>query len=202
VAVVCLAWPAPMGSGLPVTAEVTLDEVRAAPHRTALITARLDPPDAAEDAVWWHGLAWQGLNWDRGSSKIVELEEVDDGVYRTERPLPVGGDWKSLLRLHVDDRLLAVPVYLPRDSAIPAPEVPARSRFERSFVTDKQIVQREAITSNIWLQRIAYGVLLLIGVAWIGVFGWALRRLGRTEMRIQRQTPTPRARLQGAAAPS
>jgi hypothetical protein len=202
VAVFCLAWPAPMGSGSAVTAEVTLDEVRGAPHRTALLTARLDPPDAAEDAVWWHGLAWQGLDWDRGSSKIVELEEVDDGVYRTLRPLPVGGDWKSLLRLHVDDRLVAVPVYLPRDSAIPAPEVPARSRFERSFVADKQIVQREAITSNIWLQRIAYGVLLLIGVAWIAIFGWALRRLDRAEMRVQRQTPTPRAKLQGVAAPS
>lgn len=200
-AIFCLAWPAPMGSGSPVTAEVTLEEVGEAPHRTALITARLDPPDAAEDAVWWHGLAWQGLNWDRGSSKIVELEEVDNGIYRTVRPLPVGGDWKSLLRLHVDDRLLAVPVYLPRDSAIPAPVVPARSSFERSFVTDKQIVQREAVTSNIGLQRIAYGLLLLIGIAWIAIFGWALRRLGHTDMRRQRQTP-PHARLQGAAASS
>jgi hypothetical protein len=198
-AIFCLAWPAPLGSGSPVTAEVTVDEVREAPHRTAVITARLDPPDAAEDAVWWHGLAWQGLDWDRGSSKIVELEKVDEGVYRTVRPLPVGGDWKSLLRLHVDDRLLAVPVYLPQDSAIPAPEVPARSRFERSFVTDKQIVQREAITPNIWLQRIAYSVLLLIGVVWIAIFGWALRRLGHTDMRVQRTTPTVRAPVRSAA---
>jgi hypothetical protein len=149
-----------------------------------VITASLDPPDAAENALWFQGLAWQGLNWDRGSSKLVAVEEVDDGVYRTAEPIPVGGDWKSLLRLHVRDRLLALPVYLPEDRAIPAPEVPAPATFERDFVTDKEIVQREAITSNLWLQRIAYGLLLLIGVMWIGLFGWALMRLARREPQV------------------
>src|SRR5918992_4882301 len=184
VALACLAWPAPMGTGQTVTARVDLEEVRAAPDRTAVITARLDPPDSAENALWFQGLAWQGLNWDRGSSKLVAVEEVNDGVYRTAEPIPVDGDWKSFVRLHVGDRLLALPVYLPEDRAIPAPEVPAPATFERDFVTDKEIVQREAITSNLWLQRIAYGLLLLIGVMWIGLFGWALMRLARREPQV------------------
>jgi hypothetical protein len=202
VALVCLAWPAPMGMGPTIRANVTLEEVRNAPDRTAVITARLDPPDAADHALWFQGLAWQGLNWDRGSSKLVEVEEVSNGVYRTTAPLPVGGDWKSLLRLHVDDRLLALPVYLPEDRAIPAPEVPAPATFERSFVTDKEIVQREAITSNIWMQRIGYSLLLIIGLVWIGLFAWALSRLARTDLEVQRPASTSPAKLQTASATS
>lgn len=202
VAVVCLAWPAPMSAGATVTANVSLDRVRGMSDRSARVTARLNPPDAAEDAVWFHGLAWQGLNWDRGSSQLVDVEELDEGVYGTTRALPVGGDWKTMLRLHIDDRLLALPVYLPEDPAIPAPEVPARATFERSFVTDKDIVQREAITSSVWLQRIAYGLLLLLGALWIGIFGWALTRLARTDLPRPRQASSVGVTLRNASAAS
>jgi hypothetical protein len=110
---------------------------------------------------------------------VVPVEEVGPGVYRTVGGVPVGGEWKSLLRLHLDDRLLALPLYLPEDPAIPAPEVPAPARFTRSFVMDRTVVQREAIVTNPGLQRIAYGLLLAIAVAWLIAFAWALARLGR-----------------------
>ena len=62
----------------------------------------------------------------------------------SNEPIPVYGDWKAEFRLHHGRSLLGVPVYLPNDPAIPAKEVPARASFERPFVRDKQILQREA----------------------------------------------------------
>jgi hypothetical protein len=174
-AVACLVYPAPM-STTPVVAHVTLD--RATPDsERAIVNVRLDPPDAAENNLWFHSLAWQGLDWDRGSSVHSQMEETGPGTYRSQEPVPAGGDWKSLVRLHVDDRVMAVPIYLPEDPAIPAPEVPAEATFAREFVADKEIVQREAISDNIGLQRIAYGILLAIGIIWIASMGWGLARL-------------------------
>ncbi len=39
--------------------------------------------------------------------------------------MPLGGEWKSMLRVQKDRQLASVPVFLPADAAIPAPEVPA-----------------------------------------------------------------------------
>ena len=66
------------------------------------------------------------------------------GVYRTTKPIPVHGEWKALLRLHRGNSLQGVPIYLPRDPAIPAAEVPAERTFVRTFVPDKRLLQREA----------------------------------------------------------
>jgi hypothetical protein len=199
VAVLCLAIPAPTRQGAPIEADVTLRDVPSAEERRAVVTMRLDPPDAAEDALWFHALAWQGLEGRRGGSEIVGLARIGDGVYRTVGPVPVSGGWKTLVRLHVDDRILAVPVFLPEDPAIPAPEVPARPRFERAFVPDKQILQREALTTSVALQRLAYGVLAAIAAAWLIAFAWGLGRLASgSSGRGTRPTPSHR----GATSPA
>jgi hypothetical protein len=172
----CLAYPAPMPVGDPVTAHVTLDRATRDAER-ATVNVRLEPADAAEDALWFHALAWQGLDWQRGGSVHSQFDEVGPGEYRSKEPIPTTGDWKALIRLHVDEHVIASPVYLPRDTAIPAPEVPAEPQFTREFVADKEIVQREAVGDNIGLQRIAYGILLAIGVVWIASMAWGLHRL-------------------------
>jgi hypothetical protein len=161
---------------------VTLD--RATSGR-ATVEVRLEPEDAAEDALWFHALAWQGLDWERGSSVHSQFESSGTGVYRSTEPIPVSGDWKALIRLHVDKHVLAAPIYLPEDPAIPAPEVPAEDEFSREFVADKKIVQREATGDHLTLQRIAYTAIALIGVLWIASLGWGLMRL--------RRLPAPRS---------
>ena len=172
----CLVYAAPMDKGEPVTANVALE--RGSPDaERASVTVSLEPRDAAEDALWFHALAWQGLDWNRGSSVHSQFEEIEPGVYRSEEPVPTTGEWKALIRLHVDDRVMATPIYLPEDEAIPAPEVPAENRFSREFVPDKEIVQREAVGGNLTLERIAYGILLLIGIVWIAAMAWGLVRL-------------------------
>jgi hypothetical protein len=143
----------------------------------AYLNVELEPRDAARDALWFEAISWQGLDWNRGQSPLVDLEEVSDGVYRSPRPLPVSGQWKTLIRLQVDNDVVAVPVYMPADPAIPAEEVPAESSFTRSFVRDKEILQREAITDDVGLQRVGYGILVLIGLLWIASVAWALARI-------------------------
>ena len=40
---------------------------------------------------------------------------------------PISGNWKSLIRLHTGSSIVAVPLYLPEDPAIPILEVAATS---------------------------------------------------------------------------
>ncbi|MGH2819425.1 MAG: hypothetical protein ACRDJ5_02090, partial [Actinomycetota bacterium] len=132
----------------------------------------LDPPQAARDAEWFNITAWQG-----GGSVVEPLAERSPGVYEAEGPVPVHGEWKALIRLHRGRSLVAVPVYLPRDPAIPAPAVPARSDFSRPFTSDKRIVLREARDVPASLTFGATGAILLLAAAWVMTLTWGLRRL-------------------------
>jgi hypothetical protein len=172
----CLAYPAPTQPPR-VAADVSLDFVEQDGSRAATVTIRPDPPEIAQNALWFDTMSWQGLDWDRGSKKLVEFEEVAPGEYRSVEAVPVEGEWKTMVRLHNEGYLVALPIYMARDPAIPADGIPARERFRRDFVPDKELLQREAITSNSPLQRTAYGVLATIAIAWIAAFAWGLNRL-------------------------
>ena len=108
------------------------------------------------------------------------------GVYRTVEPVPVDGTWKTILRLHRDDEVLGLPVFLPEDPAIPAKEVPATSGLERAFVLDKKNLQREQKQGVAGLVTTAsYAAVGLITLMLFAVLFWGLRRvrmrLGRDE---------------------
>ena len=66
---------------------------------------------------------------------------------------------------------------MPDDPAIPAKGVPATAKFERPFVRDKQILQREAKPGALGLTLIAYAIVLAITLSIIGLNAWALVRL-------------------------
>ena len=178
VALLCLAYPAPMRAPANAGATVDLEFVRYEGFDSAIATVRPQPASIAKDAIWFQTLSWQGRNWNRGGKRMVDFEEISPGVYRTLEPVPVEGEWKSLIRLHNEGYLVALPIYMPRDAAIPAEEVPASQHFTRDFIDDKQLLQREAKTDQVGLQRIGYTILSLIGLAWLGAFGWGLLRLG------------------------
>src|SRR4051812_10820272 len=59
VGVIVFAVPESVPSNPP-TATIALKETQAAPKREALVTVKLDPPDAAKDARWLNVTAWQG----------------------------------------------------------------------------------------------------------------------------------------------
>jgi hypothetical protein len=157
------------------SARVTLTDVGGAGGRHVAARIEINPPHAARDARWLTVTAWQG-----GGFVLDRLERVGPGVYRTTKPIPVHGDWKALVRLHRGDSIQGMPIYLPRDRAIPAPAVPAEHRFVRTFVPDKRLLQREAKdgTSPV-LSVAAYGAVLGIALALLGGLGWGMARLAR-----------------------
>ena len=174
VLVVCIGLPLRTESGPPLRASVTLDEVRPAPAREVMATVEIDPAAPAADAKWLHAMAWQG-----GGSRLVELREVSHGVYRTAEPLPIDGDWKAMVRLHTGSAILAMPVYLPEDRAIPVREVPAEPRFERAFQLDSEVLRREETGGAAWLSGAAYGILAVVALAWLAAILAAVTRFAR-----------------------
>jgi hypothetical protein len=169
-----IAYALPASKGDPVVAAVTLDETRPAPNREAVVTVRLDPADAADDAEWFNVTGWQG-----GGSTLVAMDRVGPGTYRSAEPVPVHGSWKSILRLHRGDSIAGMPVFMPVDRAIPAPEVPAPASFERAFVLDKKNLQREqkeGVSGSLTLG--AYLTVLAIATLLIAALVACLARLG------------------------
>ena len=157
-----------------VRASVSLQEVTPAPNRAVQATVRIDPPSAARDADWLTAMAWQG-----GGLHNDHLRKIGPGVWRTTTPLPVHGNWKAMVRLQRKRSIVAIPVYLPKDAAIPAPETPAPAHFERSFVREKDILQREQKSDvPASLATIAYGTVGSIVLVLLALLGWSLARLG------------------------
>jgi hypothetical protein len=182
VVVASLAYTLPVTEGAPTTARVTLEETRPAPEREVVATATLDPPDAAENSEWFSVTAWQG-----GGSAVVDMKRVGPGTYRSEGPIPVNGTWKSILRLHTGNAIVGAPIFMPEDTAIPAPEVPASASFERAFQLDTENLQRERKDGVAgWVTLAGYLTVLLIAAAMIAALSIALARLGGARMRRRR----------------
>jgi hypothetical protein len=183
VALVAVAWPMPTHGGQGTTARIDVRELSPAPARTVEATITVDPRTAAEDAAFFNLTAWQGANWSRQRVIIDPLRRVGPGVWRTTVPVPVHGQWKAIVRLQKGRTLAALPVYMPADPGIPASAVLPQATSTRSFVPDKQILQREFTGGPGWLQGVAYGTLGVVGVGWVALIAWGLGRLLHGEAR-------------------
>jgi hypothetical protein len=168
-------------------ATVTLTDVQPAPNREVTARVQIDPPDVADDATWVQMTSWQG-----GGRVVDRLERTGPGTYESTEPVPVYGDWKTLLRLHEGNALLAVPVYLPADSAIPAPAVKAEPQFTRTFVDETKILQRE-LKDDVpgWITIAASLTVLLISLSFVFALAWGL---GRAAGGASGETRPPRGR--------
>jgi hypothetical protein len=167
-------------------ASVSLTNVNGPPDREVQATVKMHPADAAANAKWLSATAWQG-----GGLVVDRLAKVGPGTYRTTEPIPVNGDWKSTLRLQTGRSVLGLPIYMPRDPAIPVGGVPATAHFDRPFVKDKQLLQREQKKDvPSWLTTLAPLVVLAIAIALITALSLGLAWLGRSG----RGTPTRRQR--------
>jgi hypothetical protein len=178
--------------------QVTLADVRSGPDRTVDATVRLDPPTVADDAFWLQAISWQG-----GGLVVDQLERVSPGVYRTTKPLPVNGTWKTLIRLQSDNYVAGLPIYLPEDSAIPAPAVNATASFDRPFTDETQILQRE-LRSGVpgYLAGIAYTVVGSIVLSLLVLLGWVLNRIARTDDQRPRRRRERASRPAGGEVPA
>jgi hypothetical protein len=188
-----IGWALPMSTDGPERAQVALKDIESGGERTVQATIRLDPPESVDDPEFMNVTAWQG-----GGSVVDPLEKIGDGVYRTTKPIPVYGGWKSTMRIQQGDALISMPVFMPRDQAIPAAEVPAKPSFTRGFVADHEVLQRErkeGVSGALTL--IAYLTVLAIALGLIALIAWSLLRVDRGEARSRRvgRTQRPRAEL-------
>jgi hypothetical protein len=155
-----------------VSAQVSLRDVGGPAGREVEATVRLHPADAAADAEWFDVTAWQG-----GGLVVAPLKRSGPGVYRSTEPIPVHGNWKAMIRLHDGSSLTALPIYLPRDEAIPVGEVPAPANFARSFGDEHQLLQREAKGGSPLVTALAYSAVAGIALSLLVLLAWALHRL-------------------------
>jgi hypothetical protein len=178
-ALAVIVWAIPMPNGTPPKATLTLTPAKPLPNGESqvLVTAKLDPPDAAKDNRWFAVTAWQG----KQRSIVGKMDELGPGLYRANMPIPIGGpDWKATLRLQRGRAVLGLPLYLPADPAIPVPKVAAKSGATLVFQRDKSLLQREQKKGVPgFLTGAAYIAVFLIWAGMIAVVSWGLARLAR-----------------------
>jgi hypothetical protein len=185
-----VAYPLPISDGSPVTAQIKLTDVQGPPNRLVNAEVRLTPPDAAKGAEWFKTTSWQG-----GGAVVAGLQQVSPGVYRTTKPMPVYGNWKTTLRLERGSSVQGLPIYMPEDKAIPAKGIPAQPEMTRAFVRDKKNLQREQKGGVPgFLTTLAYLVVLAIVIAILAALTIGLRRMDRDRERSTRGPDAPAGR--------
>ncbi|WP_439098189.1 hypothetical protein [Mycobacterium europaeum] len=180
-------------------ATVTLTDLPSPPgQRMVSADVRITPADmVSQHPEWLTILSWQGrMENDRGLV-IDRLQQVGPGHYRSTQPVPVWGSWKTLLRVQDGYTMTAVPIWEPADDAIPAPEVPALASFNRPFVQEVTILQRERDQSApAWLFTAGSIVVLFLTLMVIAGLTWGAGRLNNavTEPEpVEDKRPVPRA---------
>jgi hypothetical protein len=176
-AVAVIAWAIPMPNGTPPKATLTLAPAKPLSNgeKQVLVTAKLDPPNAADNNRWFVVTAWQG----KRRSIVGDMKKIGPGLWRADKPVPVGGtDWKATLRLQRGSAVLGLPLYLPEDKAIPVKQVAAKNGATQAFVRDKSLLQREQKKGIPgFLTLLAYIIVFLVWAAMVAVVAWGLARL-------------------------
>ena len=147
VALTLVAISASTANGLNATvpenakATVALQQVGMPGKPEVIAKVELEPANLVDaDPTWVHILAWQG-----GGEGVISdrLRRTGPNTWESTKPMPVYGNWKTLLRLQDGRMLAAVPIFLPADAALNAPELPASATFTRDVVPEISILQRE-----------------------------------------------------------
>jgi len=172
------AWNVPPRTDVNGVAGVTVEKIS---RGRAYVDVQVEPSLVA-GAAWFRVLSWQG-----GGLVRSDLREVGTGRYRTDQPIPVSGSWKSLVRLHQPlHDLVAVPIFLPADAAIPAPAYSPHDG-PRQFVSERSILQREQKKDvPLWLWTFGYLSVAVVFAVLFWVVAAAYTRAGRPS------EPTPR----------
>ncbi|OHU71253.1 hypothetical protein BKG86_16435 [Mycobacteroides chelonae] len=177
------------------TATITLDELsNDGGKRMVSADVVINPRDLiSDDPEWVTILSWQGgLANDHGLA-IDRLQKISEGHYRSTQPIPVYGSWKTLLRVQDGTTMTGVPIFLPADPGIGAPETPALTSSTRPFTQELTILQRERNQNHpSWLFNVASLVVLFCTLVLIAALSWGAGRINGTETRSASDAlPTP-----------
>jgi hypothetical protein len=182
------------------TATVKLTDLQSRPgQRMVSADVQINPPDLVSDHPdWLTILSWQGkMQNDRGL-QIDRLKKVGPGHYVSTQPIPVWGEWKTLLRVQDGRTLTAVPIWAPADKAIPVPEIPAQATSTRPFVLEVTILQRERDPGvPAWLFTAGGIVVLVFTLIVITALTWGAGRINAADTApkqpVQENRAPPRA---------
>lgn len=107
--------------------------------RQSTLRVQFPQPNALGEPMYVGVLAYQG-----GPPLVSQpLVSLGNGAYRTSGTVPIGAQWKTVLRVNTGRAITVLPVYLPEDSAIPADEVPAPAEFTRPLADKSTYLLRE-----------------------------------------------------------
>ena len=164
-------------------------------QRMVSADVQINPPTMVSDHPEWVTiLSWQGRTQNQRGRVIDRLDRLGPGHYRSTQPIPVWGSWKTMLRVQDGRTMTAVPIYLPADSAIPAPEVPAQTTT-RNFVPEITIMQRERDQNTpAWLFTVGSVVVLAFTLMVIAALVWGAGRINATDTKRARARQEPRSR--------
>jgi hypothetical protein len=166
--VALLAIPFPRNDA-PIQARITTQEVSPTAVTVAVDLARdLPQPD------WFEVLSWQG-----GEMRDTPLTRTGPTSFATTATVPVGGDWKSMVRYASKDIMVAAPVYLPADPSVNAPEVPVSPSRDVEFQRDTSLLLRETHGGPSWPSAVAYTAIGIVALAWFGLLALAFSRVER-----------------------
>ncbi len=142
------------------------------------IELTVQPADLIDDDYSWVQLmAWQGGT---PGVAIDQLERTGENTWRSTRPIPVGGNWKTLVRVQDGRMMTAVPIFLPEDPAIGAPELAVASKVTRDFVPEIEILQRERkLDTPGWLWGAGNLVVLVCSLVMLIGIGVSTSRVSR-----------------------
>ena len=135
----------------------------------------LSRPGAASNADYFEVLSWQG----HAHARIARMERIGPGRYRTDRPVPGFGSWKSVFRLARGSHLMSMPVYLPPEPRTGRRAEPFRDRAG-ALISDTFLLQREAHGGPTWLKAAAYSIIAVPIAMWLLMTSWSLRALEGT----------------------
>ena len=175
----------------------------------ATITIQLEDEDVAEDAVWFYALAWQGRPG--GDSDGVPRDPLSDapgivrtaleptgtpGEYRTEDPVPLYGNWKTLLRLHVaPSEMVSFPMYAPDDPAIDGSQgraVVVENGAAVQTVLESKFLQREKREDvPTWWWTVGYLLVIATWLALLLFYGWCYNRAAQPYAGAPAKTKEP-----------
>ena len=200
---ILVALHLPLRTSEPVAAELKTHQVGGSvlkpdrdgfmkPEYNVDVDLSIDPADAADGADWFQVTSWEG-----GIVKHTNLVQVSPGHFRSERPVPVGGSWKSAAFLMKGDVFSALAIYMPADLTYKQAEIPAPADRKGSFLAAGKLLMSEAHGGAQWPSVLAYTAFALIVLLWCVLFLLAYGKVGaqHTPLEDTRRQLTSRPRL-------
>lgn len=158
-------------------ARITTEQVGTEDEPAIMLQMTTTPGLVDEHPTWVQVTSWQG-----GGEGVVTqpLQRTGPDTWESVSPVPVGGTWKTLVRVQDGRMLTAVPVFLPEDPPIGAEELPVEADATRDFVPEIEILQRErSFDQPMWLWSVANAVVLICSLAILAGISVAVARVSR-----------------------